>query len=203
MADMRRQDEQDEVVSFDSEQLILVDAEDRETGFASKTDCHDGRGLLHRAFSLFIFNDRGELLLQQRSAAKRLWPGYWANSCCSHPRRGEDMRQATQRRLAQELGLHCALRYLFKFTYQADYQGLGAEHELCWVYIGHASAPVRANANEIAAWRYISPDDLDQEIATHPDRFTPWLKLEWQHLRRDFKFDIPSSTMAGKSWASR
>jgi len=176
----------EEVVSSDAEPLILVDAEDREIGHASKAVCHDGHGIRHRAFSLFVFNRRGELLLQQRSASKRLWPGYWSNSCCSHPRQGESMDQATRRRLRQELGLTCALRPLYKFEYQADYQGLGAENELCWVYLGRTAAPVRANGNEVAAWRYVAIAELDQEIATHAERFTPWLKLEWQCLRRDF-----------------
>lgn len=176
----------DAVVSSEAESLILVDSGDREIGRASKAACHDGRGILHRAFSLFVFNERGELLLQQRSAGKRLWPGYWANSCCSHPRQGEDMREATQRRLQQELGLRCALRYLYKFEYRADYGELGAEHELCSVYLGRTGEPVRANRNEVAAWRFILPADLDIEIAEHPERFTPWLKLEWQRLRRDF-----------------
>ena len=82
--------------------LILVDDADRELGYLSKAECHRGRGVLHRAFSLLIFNDAGELLLQQRSAAKRLWPLYWSNSCCSHPRRAETMEAATHRRLQEE-----------------------------------------------------------------------------------------------------
>ncbi|MEO7071854.1 MAG: isopentenyl-diphosphate Delta-isomerase [Rhodanobacter sp.] len=178
-------------VSSDAEQLILVDADDRELGHDSKAACHDGAGVLHRAFSLFVFNGAGELLLQQRSAGKRLWPGYWANSCCSHPRRGESMQQATQRRLQQELGMACELRYLFKFQYQAHYRDLGSEHELCWVYVGQTDAPVLANASEVAAWRFVSPDVLDAEMLATPDHFTPWLKLEWQRLRRQFNAALP------------
>ncbi|TAL92659.1 MAG: isopentenyl-diphosphate Delta-isomerase [Rhodanobacter sp.] len=172
-------------VSSEAEQLILVDADDRPVGHASKASCHDGRGQRHRAFSLFIFNEHGELLLQQRSRHKRLWPGYWANSCCSHPRQHESMEQATERRLQQELGMRCPLRFLFKFEYQADYRGLGAEHELCWVYSGICTTPVHANANEIEAWRFVTPAELDREMATDPERFTPWLKLEWQQPHRD------------------
>ncbi|HET7359607.1 MAG TPA: isopentenyl-diphosphate Delta-isomerase [Rhodanobacteraceae bacterium] len=183
----------DTVVSFDDEPLILVDHDDNVVGHDSKAACHDGDGVLHRAFSLFVFNEKGELLLQQRAADKRLWPGYWANSCCSHPRRGESMEQATQRRLQQELGLQCPLEYLFKFEYQADYEGLGSEHELCWVYVGRTAAPVRANATEIAAWRFVAPDALDREMAATPDRFTPWLKLEWQRLRGEFNQRLPRS----------
>lgn len=182
----------DAVVSFESEELILVDADDREIGHDSKAACHDGSGMLHRAFSLFVFNERGELLLQQRAGTKRLWPGYWANSCCSHPRRGETMQFATLRRLHQELGLECALQFLFKFQYHADFGDLGAEHELCWVYVGQTSGTPRANANEIEAWRFIAPEELDREIAATPDRFTPWLKMEWARLRREFAEKLPA-----------
>lgn len=182
--------QRDAVVSSETEPLILVDAEGREIGHASKADCHDGHGILHRAFSLFVFNERGELLLQQRSAGKRLWPGYWSNSCCSHPRKGEDMREATQRRLQQELGFRCALRYLYTFEYQADYGDLGAEHELCSVFLGRTAAPVRVNRNEVSAWRHVSPAELDREIQEDPDRFTPWLRLEWQRLRHDFNKEL-------------
>ena len=143
----------DEVASADSEALILVDEADREVGHLSKTKCHDGQGVLHRAFSLLIFNGAGELLLQQRSAAKRLWPLYWSNSVCSHPRRTESMEAATQRRLHEELGIGCPLHFLFKFQYQAQFDATGAEHELCSVFIGRSANPIRINSEEIAAWR--------------------------------------------------
>lgn len=180
-----------EIVSFDSEPLILVDHQDHETGFLDKGSCHDGDGLLHRAFSLFVFNTKGQLLLQQRAADKRLWPGYWANSCCSHPRRGEQMDQAVQRRLQQELGMHCELEYLYRFEYQARYRELGAEHELCWVYVGSTDAPVQANPTEIDDWRFVEPDQLDEELAAQPDRFTPWLQLEWKRLRSQYNQRLP------------
>lgn len=183
----------DRVVSFDSERLILVDADDREIGHASKADAHAGRGILHRAFSLFVFNPAGELLLQQRAESKPLWPGHWANSCCSHPRGGEDMDTATQRRLREELGFTCPLEYLYKFQYHAEYGEAGSETELCWVYIGTSDAPVRVNDTEIAAWRYVKPEALDREIAESPEHFTPWLKMEWQRLRGEFANRLPGS----------
>ncbi|WP_243041317.1 isopentenyl-diphosphate Delta-isomerase [Dyella sedimenti] len=174
-----------EIVSFQDEPLVLVDEDDRETGFLDKAAAHQGRGTLHRAFSLFIFNRRGELLLQQRAAGKRLWPGYWSNTCCSHPRRGEAMEAAIHRRLHEELGLDCELRFAFKFQYQAQFDSEGAENELCWVYLGQCDDEPVVNANEIAALRYISPEALDREVAETPDRFTPWFKIEWERLRRE------------------
>jgi len=174
------------VVSFDDEPLILVDGDDRELGFLDKAAAHRGRGTLHRAFSLFIFNPRGQVLLQQRAAGKRLWPGYWSNACCSHPRRGETLESAVHRRLDEELGLQCPLQPLFKFEYQAQFDDDGAEHELCAVYAGICADAPRMNPTEIAAVRYIAPEALDAEIAAAPDAFTPWFKIEWSRIRREY-----------------
>lgn len=175
----------DEVVSFEDEKLILVDENDNEIGNLSKDKCHDGDGQLHRAFSLFIFNSEGRVLLQQRSSQKRLWPMYWSNACCSHPRRGEDMSEAVNRRLHQELGLTSELEFLFKFIYQARYDDAGSEHELCWVYLGRSSDDIVVNANEIADWRFVSVEALNRELATDPGNFTPWMKLEWLRIQRE------------------
>ncbi|MEM9384981.1 MAG: isopentenyl-diphosphate Delta-isomerase [Pseudomonadota bacterium] len=172
-----------EVVSSEDEELILVDEQDQEIGFLSKGACHDGDGILHRAFSVFVFDSTGRVLLQQRSEQKRLWGGYWANSCCSHPRRGESMAEASVRRLHQELHLNCELHFLYKFIYQASFGSEGAEHELCWVYKGVTDEAPVVNANEIADYRYVTPAELDAEIAAYPERFTPWLMLEWERVR--------------------
>ena len=171
------------IVSSGSESLILVDENDLEIGFGSKDMCHDGPGVLHRAFSLFVFNAAGQLLLQQRSAGKRLWPLYWSNSVCSHPRSGETMTLAVGRRLRQELGIGCQLSFLYKFQYQAQFENLGSENELCWVYLGLSDDPVLANPHEIAQWRFIAPLDLDREIQQTPQQFTPWFKLEWRRIK--------------------
>lgn len=175
----------DDIVSFNSETLILVDDQDQEIGHQDKLSCHSGQGILHRAFSLFIFNNAGELLLQQRSQQKQLWPLYWSNSCCSHPRRGETMGEAVYRRLKQELGICTKLQYLYKFKYQVPYLDVGAEHELCSVYVGQSDEFAQINQNEIADWKYISADRLEKEMHDYPERFTPWFKLEWECLRRD------------------
>ncbi len=175
------------VVSSEAEELILVDTDDNETGFLSKADCHDGDGVLHRAFSLFLFNDDGELLLQQRSASKRLWPGFWSNSICSHPRRGETMEVATRRRLRDELNIEAELEFIYKFDYQASFGAAGSERELCYVYLGHAPAQVHPNEHEIAAVRYVSAMDLEREFAEKPETLTPWFRQEWQALTSEHR----------------
>ena len=119
-----------DIVSFDNEALIIVDAQDRILGHGTKAELHQGAGTLHRAFSIFLFNDAGDVLLQQRSADKPLWPGYWSNTCCSHPRRGESYGIATRRRLMEELGVEAPLWFTHRFRYQAQFNNDGAEHEL-------------------------------------------------------------------------
>lgn len=176
-------DTTDRIVSSGSEQLILVDENDNETGFLDKASCHDGGGVLHRAFSLFVFDRNGRLLLQRRSATKRLWPRYWSNSCCSHPRAGETMAEATGRRLKDELNIAAQLTFAYKFTYQADFGERGAENELCWVYLGRTGDAIIPNTNEIAATQLVTAAELDEQLAARPDEFTPWFILEWQRLQ--------------------
>lgn len=176
-----------EIVSSEQERLILVDAADREVGQLEKAACHDGNGIRHRAFSLFVFNPAGELLIQRRAAGKRLWPNYWSNSCCSHPRVGEVMAQAVVRRLAQELGLATQPQFVYKFEYVAGFGSLGTEHELCSVFLGRARTEPVINTTEISAWRWIGADDLDRELDLDDGRFTPWFKLEWTRLRTEHR----------------
>lgn len=179
--------DQHRIVSSESEELILVDRADNEVGFVSKADAHDGAGILHRAFSLFLFNDKGELLVQQRAPGKRLWGGYWSNSCCSHPRRGESMQIATSRRLLDELNIEAELEYVYHFCYEAHFGDAGSENELCHVYLGKATEPVQPNDSEIAAIRFVSAVDLDTELADYPERFTPWFKQEWEELQKNHR----------------
>jgi len=172
------------VVSSEAEELILVDADDREIGYRSKAECHDGGGVLHRAFSLFLFNDTGELLLQRRSSEKRLWPGYWSNSCCSHPRRGETLPTATQRRLSDELNISAELEHVYQFCYEAAFGDAGSENELCHVYLGKIDGDVRPNDSEIDDVRFVAMRDIDAELASQPQQFTPWFKQEWCALQQ-------------------
>lgn len=178
MADAPRQQ-----VSFDHEPLILVDEKDNEIGHAPKREAHQGHGLLHRAFSVFLFDDRARLLLQQRSADKPLWPLYWSNSCCSHPRRGENMHSATLRRVREELGIEASLEYVYKFIYQADFGDIGAEHELCHVYIGRIeTSDIQVHPAEIADWRWVDLDQVSHLLEHEPERYTPWFQMEWKTL---------------------
>jgi isopentenyl-diphosphate delta-isomerase len=178
-------------IAGESDSLILVDEADQGVGHLSKVLCHEGRGILHRAFSLLIFNAGGELLVQQRSASKRLWPLYWSNSCCSHPRRAETMEAAIQRRLYDELGLRCPLHFLFKFQYQAQFGETGAEHELCSVFIGRCTDSVNSNRDEIHDWRWVSPEALQSELTGRVGgNFTPWFRLEWSRIWRDYRPQI-------------
>jgi len=178
-------------IARDLEPLILVDDADREIGHLDRANCHAGSGVLHRAFSLFIFNGNGELLVQQRSGNKRLWPLYWSNSCCSHPRRAESMDSAIHRRLDEELGLACSLHFLFKFQYQAQFDAAAAERELCSVYIGRSDGRVRVDPAEIHAWRWIDTAVLQSQMAgRHAARFTPWFRLEWERLWREHRADL-------------
>ncbi|HKL50588.1 MAG TPA: isopentenyl-diphosphate Delta-isomerase [Wenzhouxiangellaceae bacterium] len=182
-----------EKVSFDDEPLILVDENDNEIGYRPKVDCHTGHGTLHRAFSIFLFDNRGRVLLQQRAAGKPLWPLYWSNSCCSHPRRGESMQQALHRRLYEELGVDAELEFVYKFIYQADFGDAGAENELCHVYIGaSAGGEVRVHPDEIADWRWVPMDDVTRELENDPARYTPWFKMEWKALMDQWRDRIQS-----------
>lgn len=184
------------VVSSDGEELILVDMDDRAIGHLGKALCHDGEGVLHRAFSLFVFDDDGRLLMQRRSSNKRLWPLYWSNSCCSHPRRGETMEQATRRRLREELGIGSELQFVYKFGYQASFGDLGSENELCSVYLGRSLEDISPNENEIAETRLIEPADLRRELDVDPDGFTPWFRMEWDRLTLEFPAELARYTEA-------
>ena len=152
------------VVSFDDEKLILVDEYDNVLGFEGKLECHKGDGILHRAFSIFIFNSQNQLLLQKRSEQKQLWPLYWSNSCCSHPRKGENYEIATHRRLKEELGIDTELKYIFQFQYQAKFKDVGSENELCSVYIGRSDDQIIVNENEIAEWKFIDIAQMEREM---------------------------------------
>lgn len=165
-----------------SDTLILVDLLDRPVGQGEKLDVHK-RGLLHRAFSVFLF-DGDRLLIQRRAFDKYHSGGLWANSCCSHPRAGEGLDEAVHRRMMQELGMDCAVTEEFAFVYRAVYADGLSEYEYDHVFAGEYSGAVAPDAGEIAEVKWIAADELLDEMAAHPERFSAWFIIAAPELIR-------------------
>lgn len=175
---------------MDDDQLILVDEEDKVLGHESKARCHDGEGIRHRAFSVFLFNPEGQVLIHKRAKGKRLWGDYWSNSCCSHPRRGESIAEAAKRRVQEELGVDTTPRELYKFEYQAQFGDAGSEWELCSVLIGASSKKLTPDPEEVAEHEWMPPNEVDAMIENKTRRLTPWFMQEWVTLRQLYQNDL-------------
>jgi isopentenyl-diphosphate delta-isomerase len=158
------------------DQLILVNEKDEMVGVDAKLKIHR-EGLLHRAFSIFIFNGRGELLLQRRAFSKYHSPGLWSNTCCGHPRPGEQILAAAQRRLKYEMGLDCPLEEIGSFIYRVDVGDGLIEHEFDYVFIGHSEADPILNLEEAIDSRLASLTALGRELDAFPEKFTCWLRI--------------------------
>lgn len=160
-------------------EVILVDENGVEVGTADILEAHTGKGLLHRAFSVYVFrNDRKELLLQKRSEKKMLWPLIWANTCCSHPRVGETSREAGERRLKEEMGFTTPLSEDLSFVYRAEDADRGVEHEHLTLLVGDVDdANVIPDHEEVAEYKWISVEELLQDFDKNGDQYAPWLKL--------------------------
>lgn len=156
------------------EQVILVDPADNAIGRAEKLQVHRSPQL-HRAFSVFVFNARGELLLHRRSADKYHSAGLWTNTCCGHPRPGEATRSAAERRLQEEMGISCALQHVHRFQYRARVGDDLWEHELDHVLVGRFDGEPRPDCAEVDAWRWCTIGDVVGELRRSPSRFTAWL----------------------------
>jgi isopentenyl-diphosphate delta-isomerase len=157
------------------EQVILVDERDIEIGVSEKLEAHE-KGLLHRAFSVFVFNEKNELLLQQRALGKYHSPGLWTNTCCGHPRPGETIKDASVRRMKEEMGIDCPLTEHFSFRYKADFPNGLMENELDYVFYGHFDGEPCINKDEVNAWKFISVNSLLRELEYNPHDFTVWFK---------------------------
>ncbi|MCP3867621.1 MAG: isopentenyl-diphosphate Delta-isomerase [Gammaproteobacteria bacterium] len=156
--------------------VVLVDAQGRETGLGDKLEVHRS-GDLHRAFSIFVFNNSGNLMLQRRAAGKYHSAGLWSNTCCSHPYPGESITAAAHRRLQQEMGFGCILQEVFNFTYRAEVgQGL-TEHEYDHVFVGIYSGQPKPSQAEAQDWKWVSLPSLENDIEGNSDRYTSWFKL--------------------------
>lgn len=156
--------------------LVLVDENDIEVGVMEKMEAHR-RGILHRAFSVFIFTEKGQMLLQKRASTKYHSGGLWTNTCCSHPRPDEDLLMAAKRRLQEEMGLSCDLNHSFSFVYKCELDNDLQEHELDHVFIGVTNETPTLNLDEVEDFRYISEQELKKEIADAPHLFTEWFKI--------------------------
>ncbi len=167
------------------DQVILVDARDREIGAMGKQAAHENGGTRHRAFSVFIVDARGRWLLQRRSEGKYHFPGLWTNACCSHPRPGEDTLAAAHRRLREELGFDCPLVERFQFEYKARSEAEGlTEHELDHVFTGTYGGEIHPDPDEVGQVRWLAPAALDRELRERPETFTPWFKLARDRVRQ-------------------
>ena len=165
------------------EQLILVDDNDEEVGFLDKLSVHE-KGILHRAFSVFIFNKNGDFLLQQRADEKYHSPSLWSNSCCSHPNKGESLLDAIRRRLQEEMGLECEVEFKFKFKYKMKFDNGLTEHELDHVYFGYSDDEPVLNPDEVKSWRYVSLDNLQQEMQRNPEQFSIWFRICFSQVEK-------------------
>lgn len=157
--------------------VILVDEQDNQIGTAEKLEVHQQGWRLHRAFSVFVFNEQWQTMLQRRAASKYHCPGLWTNTCCSHPRPGETSLAWASRRLYEEMWFTCPLEEKFSFLYRAEFTNGLTEHEFDHVFVGHYASDPVLNPAEADDWRWISLSELQKEIAAHPDAFTPWLQI--------------------------
>ena len=167
------------------EQVILVDELDNEIGTKEKMQAHK-EALLHRAFSVFIFNKKGELLLQRRALNKYHSPGLWTNTCCSHPRPNEILMNAAKRRLVEEMGFDCDLFYQFNFIYKASLDQGMTEHELDHVYFGTYEGEIIINPEEVSDYKFVSITELEININKQPHLFTEWFKIVFEKVKIAF-----------------
>ena len=163
------------------EYVVLVDSRDRALGTAEKLRAHR-QALLHRAFSVFLFDGAGRLLLQQRALTKYHSPGRWSNACCGHPRPGEETAAAARRRLGEELGVDCALEHRVAFLYRADVGDDLVEHELDHLFVGRTDAPLAPDPGEVQAWRWVELGALLRDVRARPEDFTLWLAPALERL---------------------
>lgn len=164
--------------------VLLVDEQDNELGVMEKMQAHE-EALLHRAISVFIFNSKGELLLQRRAAVKYHSAMLWTNACCTHPRPEEPMAAAAKRRLVEEMNISCDLVHQFSFIYHAQLDNGLTEHELDHVFFGYTDQEPIPNPDEVADWKYISMAELTIDITSNPDQYTEWFKLIFDRIKQE------------------
>ncbi len=164
------------------EQVILVDEQDNPIGLMEKMEAHE-KALLHRAFSVFIFNHQGELLLQQRALTKYHSAGLWTNTCCSHPRHNETTEAAANRRLFEEMGFVTSTEKIFDFIYTANFDNGLTEHEFDHVFIGFYEGAIHPNPDEVHSFKYSSLEDIDDQMINSPELYTEWFKIAYPKVK--------------------
>lgn len=169
------------------EEVILVNEQDEQSGTIGKLEAHE-KALLHRAFSVFIFNNKGQMLLQQRASTKYHSGGLWSNACCSHPRPGEETLAAAKRRLKEELGFETALRKIFHFTYKTSFSNGLTEHEFDHVYTGIYEGDVTPDTLEVSNYTFKSMQEINDNLHSSPQKYTAWFQIAfpkimdwWEH----------------------
>lgn len=161
---------------FMDTKVILVDEKDNQIGVLDKIDAHQS-GKLHRAFSIFIFNSKGQLLLQKRASTKYHSGGLWSNTCCSHPRPNEELEIAAHRRLKEEMGFDCKLKEVYTFIYNVKLENGLTEHEYDHVLVGKSDAKPNLDPKEAEEWKWIDTHLLSEDIKNNPDRYTYWFRI--------------------------
>lgn len=172
------------------EQVILVNENNEQIGTMPKMEAHE-KALLHRAFSVFIANDNGDIMLQQRAASKYHSPLLWTNTCCSHQRVGESNIEAGKRRLQEEMGFQTELKELFSFIYKAPFDNGLTEHEYDHVMLGSYNAEPNINKDEVEAWKWMSPEAVKEDISNNPNAYTAWFKIIFDKFY-DHLFNMPA-----------
>ncbi|WP_010181156.1 isopentenyl-diphosphate Delta-isomerase [Aquimarina agarilytica] len=163
------------------EKVILVDEKDQPIGLMEKLEAHE-KALLHRAFSVFVLNEKGELMLQRRALHKYHSPGLWTNTCCSHQREGETSLEAGVRRLQEEMGFVTPLKEKFSFIYKAKFDNGLTEHEFDHVLVGNYEADPIINPDEVAAWKWVDLEIIKKDITSNPEIYTPWFKIIFEQF---------------------
>jgi isopentenyl-diphosphate Delta-isomerase len=171
---------------MNEQEVILVNEQDEAIGTMNKMEAHE-KGLLHRAFSVFIFDSKGRMLLQQRAAEKYHGAHLWTNACCSHPFPGEDVYKAAERRLREELGFAAPLHELFSFTYKAEVENNLVEHEFDHVFAGKYDGSIQPHPQEVSDFVYEEMSEIKKQIETEPLRFTSWFKIAFPRIEKWWK----------------
>jgi len=166
--------------------ILKVDKNDNVVGEVPKDTAHNNKGILHRAFLVIVFDDKGKILLAKRSRFKRLWPGFWDGSVASHQRKNESLETAIKRRLKEEIGIKVSkVKNLFKFYYQNSFRKKGSEREICHVFKLKTKNKISPNKKEVADFKWLDLKELQKEIENNPREYTPWFLIVYKQFLND------------------